>query len=101
MGQLVDKMQMRFKKGSSDAFTFLLKLLSGLFLGLTFALVVHEIMGKKEGEALLSFLFMITIVTGVFLRVSKKWNLTGVLIFDLICVLVGMVLKLYIMVAPG
>ena len=58
-------------------------------------------MGKADGEATLSFLFMIVAFMAIFLRIAKKWNLVAVLIFDLICILVGMVLSLYIMVAPN
>ncbi len=101
MREFADKMQVSLKKNSSDLFTFLLKIVSGSLLGLTFALIVQEIMGKKDGDALLSFVFMILVIMAVFLRISKKWNLPAVLIFDLVCVLVGMVLRLYIMVAPG
>jgi hypothetical protein len=101
MNELTGKMQDRFKQSSTDIMGFALKLVSCLVLSLTLALIVHEVLGKKEGEATLSFFFMIVVFTAVFMRVAKKWSLTGVLIFDLVCILIGIVLKLYIMVAPG
>jgi hypothetical protein len=94
-------MQVRLKKTSGDLATFALRMVSGGFLGLTLSLVVQEALGKKEGDDLISFFFVIVATCGAFLRVSKKWTLASVLIFDLICVLVGMILRLYIMVAPG
>lgn len=101
MGEMVDKMQARLKQSSGDMIAFLIKVVSGFFLALTLALIIHEVLGKKEGEGALSFTFMLVVFTGVFLRVAKKWSLTAVLVFDLLCILVGIILRLYIMVAPG
>lgn len=101
MAEFVGKMQMQFKKSSSDLATWVVKFISGTFLALTLSLIIQEIMGKADGEAPLSFLFMIVAFTGVFLRIAKKWNLFAVLVFDLVCILIGMVLCLYIMVAPN
>lgn len=101
MSELVGKMQSQLKKTSSDVLLFTLKLISGSILGLTFALVMQEILGKVENENLLAFFFVIVVTAGIFLRIAKSWGLTAILIFDLICVLLGMVLRLYIMVAPG
>ncbi len=101
MSELVDKMQHRFKQSSGDIFNFFLKVFTGLVLGLTLALIIHEMMGKKDGDGMLSFLFIILVVTGVFMRVAKKWPVVPVLVFDLVCILIGIVLKFYVMVAPG
>ncbi len=101
MSELVGKVGMQFKKSSSDLGTWVVKFISGAFLALTLSLVVQEIMGKADGQATLSFIFMIVAFMAIFLRISKKWNLVAVLIFDLICILLGMVLTLYIMVAPN
>ena len=101
MSELVGKMHSQLKKTSSDVLLFTIKLISGSILGLTFALVMQEVLGKAETDNLLAFFFVIVVTGGVFLRIAKSWGLTAVLIFDLICVLLGMVLRLYIMVAPG
>lgn len=101
MSELVDRMQYRLKKSSGDIFNFLLKLATGLVLGLTLALIIHEMLGKQEGEGTLSFAFIILIVTASFLRIAKKWSTVSVLVFDLVCILIGIILKFYIMVAPG
>ncbi len=101
MSEMVGKMQARLKQSSGDIFTFLLKAVSGLVLALTFALIIHEVLGKRDGEGLMSFVFLIVVFTSVFLRLAKKWSLITVLVFDLVCILVGIILRLYIMVAPG
>ena len=101
MSEFADNMQLRFKKSSGDLFTFFLKLISGLVISLTVSLIIYEMLGKKEGEGLLSFFFVIAVFTAVFMRVAKKWSLVSILVFDLVCILIGICLRLYIMVAPG
>jgi hypothetical protein len=101
MSELVGKMQTQLRKTSNDAALFALKFVSGSILGLTLALVMQEVLEKAEGQNLLAFFFVIIVTTGVFIRIAKGWGYTAVLVFDLICVLLGMVLRLYIMVAPG
>ncbi len=101
MSEFVGKMQSGLKKTSSDVLLFSIRLISGAILGLTFGLVVQEVLGKADNENLFGFLFVIVVTTGAFLRISKSWGLTAVMIFDLICALVGICLRLYIMVAPG
>lgn len=101
MSEFVGKMQSGIKNTSSQIGLFTLKLLSGGVLGLTFALIMQEILGKGEGENLLAFFFVIVTTAAVFLRIAKTWGLTAILIFDLICILLGMVLRMYIMVAPN
>jgi hypothetical protein len=97
MGQFVDAMQLRFKKSTSDLVTLGARLISGFLLGLTFTLAGQEAIGYGA----FAFWFVIIMVMGVFLRISRKWRLLGVLIFDLICVLIGMLLRLYVIMAPG
>ena len=101
MGEFVNKMQVRLKSSSMDFGNLILKLFTGVVLGLTLALIIHEILGKKEGEGLISFYFIVFSAMAVFMRVSRRWKMGAVLIFDLICVLVALILRLYIMVAPG
>lgn len=101
MSEMIGRVQEHFKSTSSDVALFMLRLVSGLVIGLVFAEVMQEIMGKADGENLIAFLFVIIISTVVFLRVTKTWGLAGVLVFDLVAVLLGLVLRLYIMVAPG
>lgn len=66
-------------------------------MGLTVALIGEEIIGYR----IFSFLLVVFVMTGVVVRVSKKWNWIGLLIFDLICILIGLVLRMYILIAPG
>lgn len=101
MSEMVGKVQEHLKSKTGDLALFSLKFASGAILGLTLALIMQEVLGKADGENLIAFFFVIIAVTSVFLRIAKEWGLTTILVFDLICVLIGMVLRLYIMVAPG
>lgn len=73
------------------------RLVSGIVLGLTFALIGDQILDYGT----LAFLFVIVAVSTAFMKISRGWRVVGVLVFDLVCVLVGMLLRLYILIAPG
>lgn len=75
----------------------LLKVLSGLIIGLTFTIVFQEI--GQYGQ--LSFLFIMILIAALFTKLTKSWGFVTLIIFDLICVLVAMLLRMYILVAPG
>lgn len=98
MGELVGRMQTQIKKTSSDLMLFSVKFLTGAILGLTFALILEVVLGYRENENLIVFLLAVSVTTAVFLRISRAWGMTATLVFDLICVLVGMLLKLYVMI---
>lgn len=97
MTKLIGHVNDRLKTGSSTAALFGFRLLSGLFVGLTLALIGEEIIGYGA----ISFVLVILTMAGAVLRVSKKWGWLGLLIFNLICVLIGLVLRMYILIAPG
>ena len=101
MSEMIGRMQGQIKSTSSQLALFSLRLVSGGVIGLTFALIMQEMLGKGDGENLIAFFFVIILTTGIFLRLSKTWGMTTVFVFDLIAVLIGMLLRLYIMVAPG
>ncbi len=101
MSEFVNRMQGGLKRSSEELVTFAVKFVSGSLIALAVSLVVQELLGKPVNEVNLSFLFVIFIVLLSFLRIAKKWTITSILIFDLVFVLIGMVLRLYIMTAPG
>lgn len=71
--------------------------LTGFFLGLTFSLVGEQIIDYGW----FSFMLVIVVTMGGILRITKHWSWVHVFIFNLICVLIGMLLRMYIMIAPG
>lgn len=97
MGHFIGNVQDKIRVSSTTLMLFGFRTLSGLFVGLTLSLIGQEIIGYGT----ISFLLVIFVVTGAILRISKKWNWLGILIFNLICVLIGLILRMYILIAPG
>ena len=97
MRELLGELQYRLKSTSTSLALIAFKAFSGALLGLTLALIFEEII--KYGT--FSFVFVMVATCGAFLRVSRRWGFVGVAVFDLICILIGLLLRMYILVAPG
>lgn len=74
----------------------LLRLISGLFVALILSLIIQEMM--QSGTLML--VFFILLLTSVVYLFLARFNILQILIFDLICVLIVSLMRLYIMVAP-
>ena len=97
MSRMTEAIGLKMKSTSMGVLTFSLKLFSGFMLGLTFALIGEETFSYGT----FSFFFVISALTLCFLRLAKGWSWVSVLVFDLICVLLALLIRVYIMVAPG
>lgn len=97
MANLISNVQERFRVTSSAVTLFSFKLLSGLILGLTLALIAQEIIQFE----VFSLVLVMLVTAACLLKVGKSWSWTHILIFDLICVLIGLLLRMYILIAPG
>lgn len=100
MSEFVGRMQQGIKQGSSDIFLMALRALTGTFIGITIGLIVQEVLGQGQ-EITLAFVFAFVTTFAVVWRLTRGWGLAAILLFDLITVLVGVLLRLYIMVAPN
>ncbi len=85
------------KSTGSFVFLFSLKLISGLLLGLVFGIILQEFFSYGT----IALTFVILVVLFLFLRLSNKWNLVMLLLFNSACILLGMLLKMYIVFAPA
>ncbi len=74
----------------------ILRLMSGIFLALILSLIIQEMM--QSGTLML--IFFTTLFTSVIYLFLGRFSILQILIFDLICVLVISLMRLYIMVAP-
>jgi hypothetical protein len=97
MANLISNVQDRFKSSTSAISLLVFKAISGAVLGLTIALVGEEIIQY----GVFSFVLVTVVTTGSILRIGKSWSWMHILIFDLICVLIGLLLRMYILIAPG
>ena len=97
MSSLLNNVQYKLKSSSTGLLVFTFRAATALILGLTFALIFQVMIGYQ----MLGFTFVITAISITFLRISRGWNGVTLLVFNLICVLVGLLLRMYILVAPG
>jgi hypothetical protein len=97
MGQLIDNMQTKIKAGSTSLLAFALRLCSGLLFGLTITIIGQTIFNYST----LLYVFVLLITLSVFMRLTRSWAWTGLLLLDLIFALIAMLLRMYIVVAPG
>lgn len=95
-----DRFQSGIKNTSSSFALLVLRIFSAGLLGLTFGLAVQEILGQGQ-EITLAFVFTFLTIFGAFWRVSRGWGFPTLLVVDLILALVGMLLRLYVMMAPN
>lgn len=96
MRGLAVNMQEGVKTSSVSLVALLLRLTSGFLLGLTLSLIGQELSGYGS----FGLLFCALVITALFMKISATWRIPHILIFDLICVLVAQLLRMYILLAP-
>lgn len=84
------------KTSSVSLICLTLRVLTGFMLGLTLGLIGQELIGYGT----LALTFMMVVVVGLVIKTTSGWNIGKILILDLILVLVAMLLRMYILVAP-
>lgn len=96
MHNLADGMKTSAKSGFMKTLLISIRLITGFMLGLTLALVGLEV--AQYGT--LSLVFITSVVLFAFMKLSQKWTLGQVLVFDLVIILVAQLLRMYILLAP-
>lgn len=98
-----DKMQMfadstkaTAKNASLSLLQIFLRVTTGFFLGLTLALIFQELLGFGT----FSLIFFVVVTMALVFRTLSAWSIGKILILDLFLVLVAMLLRMYILVAP-
>ncbi len=74
----------------------ILRIISGFFVGLVLALIIQEL--TQSGQLML--VFLTCLFTALFFKLLVRLQIFQILIFDLICVLIAALLRMYIMIAP-
>jgi hypothetical protein len=97
MGNMIGNAQERLKTSTNALALVTIRVLTGLFLGLTFALIGDQIIDYGW----FSFTLVIAVTTGTIFKVTRSWAWIHILIFNLICILTGLILRMYILIAPG
>jgi len=96
VSQYASQMQESLKDTSLSFFGVVLKLVTAFFLALTVSLIAQGLMGSGD----FTFVFTMVLGMGLTLKLIGKWAVGSVLLFDLFCVLVALLLRLYLQAAP-
>lgn len=96
MRGLASSAQDGVKSSTLSLFHFSLRFVTGLMLGLVLGLIGQELFGYGT----FALIFVMVVVLSLILKFLGSWSVGQILIFDLICILVAMLLRMYILVAP-
>ncbi len=96
MRGLAGSAQEGVKTSTMSLFHFSLRFVTGILLGLVLGLIGQELFGYGT----FALIFVMVVVTSLVLKLLSSWSIGQILIFDLICTLVAMLLRMYILVAP-
>lgn len=96
VSQIAGQVQDGVKSTSVSFVSLILKFVTAFFVALTLSLIGQEMMGSGT----FTFIFTMVLVIGLVMKLIGKWAVGAVLLFDLFCVLMALLLKLYLQVAP-
>lgn len=96
ISQVASSVQNTAKITASNLISFSVKFVSSIVISFVVALVLQTLVGFGQ----LSFLLSLVLATSLLMRLMWKWSVGVTLVFDLICVLVALLLRMYILVAP-
>ena len=96
MGILADTQQ-GLKKGTTSLGLLLFRLFSASILGYAIALIGKGLLFYES----IAFWFVFFVTLGIFMKVTKNWAFVGIIVLNLVLFLVGLLLRMYVMVAPG
>lgn len=96
LSQVVTQLQSGAKLTAFGLLAFCVKLIAAGFVGLTLAIAGQELI--QFGN--FSFVLMFVVSTGLILRLLWRLSLVGVLVFILISVLLGLLFRMYLLMAP-
>ena len=93
---LTSQVQQGAKTASISMSQRFLRLISGFFVGLVLALIVQEF----SQSSTLMLVFFTTLFLAIIYRLLRSRTIIQIFVFDIICVLIAVSLRMYIMLAP-
>jgi len=96
MGILAETQQ-GFKKSTAGLGLLILKLVSAAAFAYILALIGRGLLIYET----FAFWFVFMVCFGVYFRITKGWAFLGVIVLNLILFLTGLLLRMYVLVAPG
>ena len=97
MANFIEGLQYKIKTSSGSLMLTMARLFIGFILGLTFAIIGQQMMAYGD------FAFMLVVIVSIsaFYKIAQSWIWSNLAVFSFICVLIGALLKMYILIAPG
>lgn len=74
----------------------LLRLISGFFVGLVLSLIIQVF----AQSGMLMLIFFVTLFALIIYKALRSLTIFQIFVFDVICILVALLLRMYILVAP-
>ena len=96
VSQVVDSVHTGAKNASTSVALWVLKSISAFVVAITLSMIAQELI--QYGT--ISFIFVLLVATLGVGRLMAAWSFGSVLIFDLVCVLMALLLRMYIQLAP-
>lgn len=84
------------KNASISLAATILKVITAIMISLTVALIGQEVFAYET----FAFSFVMIVISSAIWKLMQHWGLGAVLLFDLFCVLVATLLRMYILLAP-
>jgi hypothetical protein len=94
---LSSNVQNTTKKATYGLSHILLRLISGFFIGAVLALIFQELFSL----GMFMLIFLTTLFLALIYKVLAQRTVFQIIIFDFICVLIGSLLRMYILMAPN
>lgn len=91
-----DSLQQGAKNASITFTQIILRIFSGLYIGYILSLIIQEFV--QSGT--LSLVFFTMLFATIVYRLLRVWSIFQIFIFNVICILIATLLRMYIMIAP-
>lgn len=97
MSEFLDNVQDKLKGSSRAAALVCFKVFSIFIVSLVLSLIGETLF--QYGS--IAFIFFFITCSFIFYRFVRSWSWSQMIIFDVICVLIAICLRMYILLAPG
>lgn len=88
--------QQTTKTTASSLIHIILRLISGFFIGFVLSLVFQELFSLGN----FALVFLTVLFMSLIFSLLSKASFTKIIVFDVICILIGALLRMYILIAP-
>lgn len=94
---LSNNVQQTTKKATYGIGHICLRLVSGFFIGLVLALINQELFDL----GLFMLIFLCVLFSAIIYKLLSPRTIFQILVFDFICILIGSLLRMYVLTAPN